>query len=419
MASWRIPLTDLDYDQHERAAALGPLDDRWLSMGPEVQAFEREFAELVGVDHAIAVASGTAALHLAFLALGLATGDEVVQPAMNFVAAANMTLAVGAAPVFADIVALDDPTVSPRHVEALVGPSTRAILVMHYGGAACRMEEITAIARERGLAVVEDACHAVGATYGPVAGPDADRVVGSLGDLACFSFFSNKNLATGEGGMVVTGDPQLAERVSLLRSHGMTTLTWDRFQGRPSGTTSSRTASTTGSTTCMPRSGGSNSEAGGGKRIPAGAVEQYRTLLADRSCLGLVHADRAATSAHHLMVLIAPDADTREVVATALHDVGVQTSMHYPCITDFTAFADRAGSDVPVSREFASARVHGAAPSEPRPRRDRGDRRNPRRCRTGVGRSHSRRAAMKITFVSHSAELYGAELCLHGWPRVS
>ena len=90
---------------------------------------------------------------------------------MNFVAAANMTLAVGAAPVFADIVALDDPTVSPRHVEALVGPSTRAILVMHYGGAACRMEEITAIARERGLAVIEDACHAVGATYGSVAGP--------------------------------------------------------------------------------------------------------------------------------------------------------------------------------------------------------------------------------------------------------
>ena len=147
MAGWRIPLTDLDYDQRERAAALGPLDDRWLSMGPEVQAFEREFAELVGVDHAIAVASGTAALHLAYLALDVSAGDEIVQPAMNFVAAANMTLAVGAAPVFADIVAVDDPTVSPRHVEALVGPRTRAIVVMHYGGAACRMEEITAIAR--------------------------------------------------------------------------------------------------------------------------------------------------------------------------------------------------------------------------------------------------------------------------------
>ncbi len=355
MAGWRIPLTDLDYDQRERAAALGPLDDRWLSMGPEVQAFEREFAELVGVDHAIAVASGTAALHLAFLALGLSAGDEVVQPAMNFVAAANMTLAVGAAPVFADIVALDDPTVSPRHVEALVGPRTRAIVVMHYGGAACRMEEITAIARERGVAVVEDACHAVGATYGSVAGPDADRVVGSLGDLACFSFFSNKNLATGEGGMVVTADGQLAERVRLLRSHGMTTLTWDRFQGQARGydvvghgfnyrIDDLRAA--LGRVQLAKLQGGNASR--------RARVEQYRALLAGRSSLGLVHADRAATSAHHLMVLIAPDADTREVVAAALHDVGIQTSMHYPCITDFTAFADLVGSDVPVSRAFAA-----------------------------------------------------------------
>jgi dTDP-4-amino-4,6-dideoxygalactose transaminase len=355
MAGWRIPLTDLDYDQRERTAALGPLDDRWLSMGPEVEAFEREFAELVGVNHAIAVASGTAALHLAFLALDVSAGDEVVQPAMNFVAAANMTLAVGAAPVFADIVAVDDPTVSPRHVEALIGPRTRAVVVMHYGGAACRMREITAIARARGVAVVEDACHAVGATYGPVAGPDADRAVGSVGDLACFSFFSNKNLATGEGGMVVTSDARLAEHVRLLRSHGMTTLTWDRFQGQARG----YDVVAPGFNYRL-----DDLRAALGRvqlaKLPDGTarrrarVEQYRARLAGRSSLGFVHVDRAATSAHHLMVLVAPDAETRELVTTALHAVGIQTSMHYPCVTDFAAFAGSSCSDVPVSRTFAA-----------------------------------------------------------------
>ena len=231
VSGWRIPLSDLNYDDLEERAARGPLSTRWLSMGPEVQSFEEEFAALVDVPHAIAVSSGTAALHLAYVALGIGPGDEVIQPAMNFVAAANMTTAIGATPVFADILAIDEPTISPAHATALVGPNTRAIVVMHYGGNACRMNEILELARARGVAVIEDACHAVGATYGPDAGADADRPVGSLGDISCFSFFSNKNLATGEGGMVTTNDDDLARRVRLLRSHGMTTLTWDRHLG--------------------------------------------------------------------------------------------------------------------------------------------------------------------------------------------
>ncbi len=165
MSDWRIPLSDLDYGEEEKEAVLRVLASKWLTMGPEVQAFEREFAEFLGVKHALAVANATAALHLAYLALGLGPGDEVIQPALNFVAAANMTVAVGAAPVFADIVGLDEPTIDPQDIERKITPRTKAVVVMHYGGYLCRMSEISDLCRRRGLALIEDACHAVGARY--------------------------------------------------------------------------------------------------------------------------------------------------------------------------------------------------------------------------------------------------------------
>ena len=116
MSEWRIPLSDLDYGPDEEYAALRVIKSRWLSMGPEVEEFEREFGKFLDAEHAIAVSSGTAAIHLAYLALGLGLGDEVIQPALNFVAAANLTVAVGATPVFADILSLDEPTIDPRDI---------------------------------------------------------------------------------------------------------------------------------------------------------------------------------------------------------------------------------------------------------------------------------------------------------------
>ncbi|MDQ1432730.1 MAG: hypothetical protein QOF40_3332 [Actinomycetota bacterium] len=351
--SWRIPLSDLNYDESELRAVEGPLSTRWLSMGPEVQSFETEFAALLDVEHAIAVSSGTAALHLAYAALGIGPGDEIIQPAMNFVAAANMTIAVGATPVFADIVAIDEPTVSPAQIEALIGPSTRAVVVMHYGGSACRMEEIVQIARTRGVAVIEDACHAVGATYGPDAGAGADRMVGSVGDIACFSFFSNKNLATGEGGMVVTNDDDLARRTRLLRSHGMTTLTWDRHEGHAR----SYDVLTHGFNYRL-----DDLRAALGRvqlsKLPAAnrhrraLAERYDSLLRDSQAFRTLRT-RHEHSSHHLMVAVARDPATREAAAAALATARVQTSLHYPCITDFAAFAAYSNSDVPVSRQFA------------------------------------------------------------------
>jgi len=201
-------------------------------MGPEVQAFEKEFGELVGAKYAFAVSNGTAALHLSYLALRLGAGDEIIQPAINFVAVANMTIAVGSKPIFADIFGVDEPTIDPADLERRITPQTKAVVVMHYGGYLCRMAEINEICKRHGLFLIEDACHAVGARYfDPQERHPHKKMAGSIGDIAAISFFSNKNLPTGEGGMVVTNRDDLAERVRLLRSHGMTTFTWDRHKG--------------------------------------------------------------------------------------------------------------------------------------------------------------------------------------------
>jgi len=346
-----IPLSDLDYGAEEEAAVLSVLRRRWLSTGPEVKGFEAEVAELLGVRHAVAVANGTAALHLALLALGIGPGDEVIQPAINFVAAANVTRATGAVPILADIVGLKEPVLDPAEVARLITPRTRAVVVMHYGGYATRLEEIAARCRARGIALVEDACHAIGGRT-RVDGPMA----GSLGDIACFSFFSNKNLAIGEGGMVTTDREDLLAAVTKLRSHGMTSLSWERHRGHASG----YDVTVHGFNYRM-----DDLRAALGRAQLAKLArnnQRRRTLtLAYRDALagvpGLLLPFRTAdvpASACHLMVAVAPDAASRDAMAEALKARGIQTSRHYPAITGFTAFAAAAGNHLPHSLDYAA-----------------------------------------------------------------
>jgi len=188
----RIPLSDLDYGPEEEQAVLDVIRRRWLTMGAVTQEFESAFSDFVRVKHALAVSNATQALHLACLALGIGPGDEVIVPALTFVASANAVLYTNADVRFADIIGPDDLNISPRAIEANITPRTKAIVVVHYGGYPCRMPEIMDLARRHGLAVIEDAAHAPGATLD-------GRSLGTWGDVGCFSFFSNKNLATGEG----------------------------------------------------------------------------------------------------------------------------------------------------------------------------------------------------------------------------
>jgi dTDP-4-amino-4,6-dideoxygalactose transaminase len=354
-----IPLSDLDYGPEEEAAVLRVLRGKWLSMGPEVQAFESEMSDFLGIKHAFAVSSGTAALHLAYLALGIGAGDEVIQPAINFVAAANATVAVGATPVFADIVGLDEPTIDPEAVERLLSPQTRAVVVMHYAGYPGRLAQLTELCARRGLALVEDACHAVGARYlDPSRRPPHGAQAGTVGDVGCFSFFSNKNMAMGEGGLVVTNRADLAERLRLLRSHGMTSLTWDRHSGHVVGydvVAHGYNYRLDELHAALGRCQWRKLPGNNARRRELVGI--YREALSTLDGWLMPFTDHPGESACHLSVVVAPDTDTRECAVRHLRAVGIQTSLHYPCVPGFSAFQRFATDGIDRCRAFASRAI--------------------------------------------------------------
>jgi dTDP-4-amino-4,6-dideoxygalactose transaminase len=224
LSDWEVPLSDFSFDSDEIEAVTNVLRSGWLTMSDVTMSFEQAFAQQIGVKYACAVSNGTAALHIAHSLFDLKQGDEVITTALTFVATANSILYAGATPVFADIRDLHDLTIDPDDIERKITPRTKGITVVHYGGNPCDMTRIAEIAREHGLFLIEDSAHAPGGWYD-------GRACGTWGDVGCFSFFSNKNLVTGEGGMIVTNNPQLAKRIPLLRSHGMTSLTMDRHKG--------------------------------------------------------------------------------------------------------------------------------------------------------------------------------------------
>ena len=202
-------------DDDDIAAVVAVLRSNWLTTGPKVDEFEQVFAETVGAREAVAVSSGTAALHAAMYAIGIKPGDEVIVPAMTFVATANCVVYQGGVPVFTDV----DPDtllLDPIQVETKITPRTKAIIAVDYAGQPCDYDALWAIANKYGLMLVADACHALGGTY-------KGRPVGSLAHLTVFSFHPVKHITTGEGGMVTTNDPQLAQRMRIFRNHGITT----------------------------------------------------------------------------------------------------------------------------------------------------------------------------------------------------
>lgn len=211
---FRIPLSAPDITEDDVDAVVGVLRTPRLSMGPRAEEFEGTFAGYAGVRHAIALSSGTAGLHLGLRALEIGGGDEVILPSFTFIAVAHAVLYVGAIPVFADI----DPltlNLNPRSIEERITPRTRAIVVVHTFGYPAALDSILQIAARHGLAVIEDACEAIGAEY-------RGRKVGGIGRLGVFAFYPNKAVTTAEGGMVVTSDDALAETIRALRNQGRT-----------------------------------------------------------------------------------------------------------------------------------------------------------------------------------------------------
>ncbi|HOT96592.1 MAG TPA: DegT/DnrJ/EryC1/StrS family aminotransferase [bacterium] len=222
--TYKIPLFDLNFDTGEEAAVIETLRSKWISMGPKISEFEERFSQMLQTEYAVALSNCTVALHLAMKLLDIKPGDEVICPSLTFVATVNAIRYVDAIPVFADIKSFDDLTIDPDDIESKITKKTKAIVVMHYGGFACDMDSIMSIANEHGLKVIEDACHGPLSEY-------KSKKLGTIGDVGCFSFFSNKNISTGEGGMLITNNPGYFEKAKLLRSHGMTSLSYERAKG--------------------------------------------------------------------------------------------------------------------------------------------------------------------------------------------
>jgi dTDP-4-amino-4,6-dideoxygalactose transaminase len=205
----------------EIAAATAAMESGWLTTGPNVRRFEEAFAGLLGAKHAVALNSCTAGLHLSLVALGIGPGDEVIVPSLNFVASAQCVREVGATPVFCDVNA-DTLSLDASCVEAVITANTRAVMPMHYAGHPAGMDAIADLARKRGLLVIEDAALAMGTL-------DRGSQPGARSDVTLFSFYATKNICTGEGGMAITDDAELADKIRMLSLHGMNRDAWKRY----------------------------------------------------------------------------------------------------------------------------------------------------------------------------------------------
>ncbi len=221
---YKILLFDLNFDQAEEDTVVETVRSKWISTGPRNAEFEKKFAEMLGAKHAVALSNCTVALHMSLLLNDIMPGDEVICPSLTFVATVNAIRYVNAIPVFVDVKSMDDLTIDPDDIEKKITPRTKAIILMHYGGFACDMKRIMAITEKYDLKLIEDACH------GPLSEYEGKKL-GTFGTFGCFSFFSNKNISTGEGGMIITNDDRLHEKAKLIRSHGMTSLSFDRAKG--------------------------------------------------------------------------------------------------------------------------------------------------------------------------------------------
>ena len=216
-----IPFFKAQIGQEEIDSVIETLKSGWLTSGPKAKLFEQEFAEMVGAKFAIAVNSATAGLHLALEALGVGPGDEVLVPTLTFAATAEVVIHLGATPVLVDC-REGDLNIDVDDMIAKITPRTKAVMPVHYAGHPCEMDEIEAASKEHGLGIVEDAAHAFPAKY-------RGQRVGESSNITCFSFYANKTITTGEGGMITTDDEALANRMRIMSLHGLDRGAWNRF----------------------------------------------------------------------------------------------------------------------------------------------------------------------------------------------
>jgi dTDP-4-amino-4,6-dideoxygalactose transaminase len=337
---WKVQLFELNYDDQELQAAAEVIRSAWITMGEKTKAFESSFGAFLGGDaHCTAVANGTAALHMALLAAGVGPGDEVIIPSLTFVADINVVRVVGASPVLVDCTSYDDWNISPEGIAAVITARTKAVLVVHYAGYACDMDAIASAIRSTSngahIYLIEDAAHAPGADY-------RGKSCGTIGTIGCFSFFTNKNLSIGEGGMYVTPSPELHEKGRYLRSHGMSSLTLDRYQGRSISydvvqpglnyrMDEIRAAIGLVQLKKLPQANRRRGE----------LVRRYRELLDGVSRIHVPFREyHLGQPSYHIFPVLLDETLDRGTVIAGLREHGIQSSIHYPAFQEFTAYRE-------------------------------------------------------------------------------
>jgi dTDP-4-amino-4,6-dideoxygalactose transaminase len=342
---WRVQFYKINYDEREYQAVKETLDSGWLTISEKTYNFENAFCGFLGQGvRCLAVSNCTAALHMALLALGVKDGDEVITPALTFIADQNVTLMVGAKNVLADISSMEDWSVDPDDIEARITAKTKAVMIVHYAGFACDMERIAVICKKHGLFLIEDCAHTPGAVYFTAADSGAfskqGQPLGTFGDVSAFSFFANKNIAAGEGGMVVTRNAELFEKLKLLRSHGMSAASFDRYRGRtvsydvesPGLNYRIHEISSALGLVQLQKLDEANNKR---KKL----VEHYYARLDEVPSISIPyrHFSRGKPNYHIMPILLSETVDRAAVIESMKQD-GIQTSVHYPAIQNFSAY---------------------------------------------------------------------------------
>jgi dTDP-4-amino-4,6-dideoxygalactose transaminase len=331
-----LPLFDLRLEEQDLQAVAETLRSGWLTLGPRTAAFEEAFAAQLGARHAIAVSSCTAALHLAYLAAGVGPGDEVIVPSFTFAATANAVLYCGATPIFAEIQSRESPSLDPEDVQRRITPRTKAVCVVHFAGYAAAADRLRELCDAHGIALIEDVAHAPSATL-------AGRKLGTWGLAGAFSFFSNKVLSVGEGGLLCTDSDEVAAFVRSRRSHAMTSGTWDRHNGR----TDTYDVIGLGFNYRLdePRSALLLSRLG---RLEADISRRRELTLRYRALLSQVEGiilpfedDDVPTSSCYVIPIMLERDGSQAEVSSRLRERGIQTSIFYPSIHRFTAYRER------------------------------------------------------------------------------
>jgi dTDP-4-amino-4,6-dideoxygalactose transaminase len=349
-----IPVFDVRLEEADVDAVAQTLRSGWLTMGPRIEAFEAEFARHLGVQHAVATSSATAALHLAYLAAGVGPGDEVIVPGITFVATAAAARYCGARPVLAEVLGQHDLSIDPHDAAARIGPRTKAVCAVHYAGYAAPVAALTEICEKHGLALIEDAAHSPSATV-----PGEERRLGTLGLAGAFSFFSNKIISCGEGGLLATADDEVAAFARSRRSHAMTTGTWDRHRGHALG----YDVVDTGFNYRMdePRAALLSARL---PRLESDIAERrrlthrYRALLRKVPGVSLPYSDEQVDASSCYVMAATVDPERRDPLRRLLSErFGIQTTVLYPSIAEFSAYSGDGQGPLPRCERVARSQI--------------------------------------------------------------